>query len=117
MQITESCKIVKPEVQHFASSILELKGLQKAISMTILDWDLTEPEGWSFTSDRQRCSPDPLFGCKRLREIYLKADPNHQGKCSVPVLWDKKENTILSTESAQIILMLNEQFNQFCATP
>jgi len=61
--------------------------------------------------------PNPFFGFQHLREIYLKADPNYQSNISVPVLWDKKKNTIVSNESAEIIQMFNNQFNDFCATP
>ena len=39
-----------------------------------------------------------------------------QGRFSVPVLWDKKTNTIVSNESSEIIRMLNSEFNEFCIT-
>jgi putative glutathione S-transferase len=48
-----------------------------------------------------------------LYEIYLRADPNYSGRVTVPVLWDKKQQTIVSNESADIIRMLNSAFDEF----
>ena len=44
------------------------------------------------------------------------ADPDYDGRISVPVLWDKKERTIVNNESAEILRMLNKEFNAFCKT-
>mgnify|MGYP000037092685 CR=1 FL=1 len=38
------------------------------------------------------------------------------GKVCVPVLWDKKTNTIVNNDSSDIIRMLNTEFNAFCKT-
>jgi putative glutathione S-transferase len=58
------------------------------------------------------CVPDPLHpGVKRLKELYLKADPGYSGRFSVPVLWDKTNGTIVNNESSEIIRMLNSAFN------
>jgi len=65
------------------------------------------PEGWHFAE------PDTVNGCKLLREIYFKADPAYNARFTVPVLWDKKLNTIVSNESSEIIRMLNTEFNEF----
>ena len=35
----------------------------------------------------------------------------------MPVLWDTKERTIVNNESAEIIRMLNSEFNDFAANP
>ena len=55
--------------------------------------------------------PDPLFGADFLHQIYTKADPTYSGRVTVPVLWDKKTNTIVSNESAEIIRMFNSAFD------
>jgi putative glutathione S-transferase len=55
-------------------------------------------DGWVFGAD-----PDPLFGAGFLREIYLHAAPKFTGHVTVPVLWDKKRNTIVNNESREII--------------
>ena len=62
-------------------------------------------EGWVFSE------PEPLVGCMRMYEVYLAADALYEGRVTVPVLWDKKLGTIVNNESAEIIRMLNSQFN------
>jgi len=39
------------------------------------------------------------------------ADPQYSGRFTVPILWDKKTNTIVNNESSEIIRMLNTEFN------
>lgn len=39
------------------------------------------------------------------------------GKYTVPILWDKKLNTIVNNESSEIIRMLNSEFNDFSKFP
>ena len=41
---------------------------------------------------------------------------DYDGRYTVPVLWDKKQNKIVSNESSEIIRMLNSEFNEFCKT-
>src|SRR5687767_12542577 len=65
-------------------------------------------EGWEFSEEW----PDHLYGCRRLYEIYLKADPAYTGRVTVPVLWDKAQERIVSNESADIIRMLNSAFDE-----
>src|SRR5262249_8187948 len=38
-------------------------------------------------------------------------NPNYSGRVTVPVLWDKKQKTIVNNESAEIIRMLNGAFD------
>ncbi|XP_021729692.1 uncharacterized protein LOC110696637 isoform X3 [Chenopodium quinoa] len=70
--------------------------------------------GWVFpASDTEEpgAEPDPLNGLKTIRDLYDLASANYSGKYTVPVLWDKKLETIVSNESAEIIRMLNSEFN------
>lgn len=114
-----------------------LKGLGDTISTTVVHpvWQTTKPgvdehRGWVFgnpdgeefrnTNDKGGPFPasypgnelEPFFGAKSVRELYDKADDT-DGKYSVPILWDKKLNTIVSNESSDIIRMLNSEFNEF----
>lgn len=46
-----------------------------------------------------------------MKDLYLRADPNFNGRFTVPVLWDKKQHTIVNNESSEIIRMFNSEFN------
>ncbi|MDY6860242.1 MAG: glutathione S-transferase C-terminal domain-containing protein, partial [Pseudomonadota bacterium] len=54
---------------------------------------------------------DTLYGLPFLRDIYTKAVPDVSGRVTVPVLWDKQRETIVSNESSEIIRMFNSAFN------
>ncbi len=41
----------------------------------------------------------------------MKGNPNHDGRTSVPILWDKKIEQIVNNERPDIIKMINSQFN------
>ena len=90
-----------------------LKGLEDYISVSVVDPLMVE-NGWEFRSEETRtegATDDALFGSDYLYQVYLKADPNYSGRVTVPVLWDKHQNTIVSNESAEIIRMFNSAFN------
>ncbi|WMB27804.1 glutathione S-transferase family protein [Streptococcus didelphis] len=87
----------------------KLKGLEEHISLSIVNPYMLE-HGWTF-DDYAGVISDPIFNSKYLYQIYLKADANYSGRVTVPVLWDKKRDTIVSNESADIIRMFNSAFN------
>ena len=68
--------------------------------------------GWTFEESFPGTTSDHLFSKKYLYQIYLKADSNYSGRVTVPVLWDKKNQTIVSNESSEIIRMFNYSFNE-----
>lgn len=95
-----------------ANLVRTLKGLEDVIQMVVLDWELF-PEGWSFTGRDGSDEIDPLYGFKRLSELYFKAEPSFSGRYTVPILWDKVHETIVSNESSEIIRMLYSEFDAF----
>lgn len=67
-------------------------------------------EGWTFNAG-EGVIPDPMFHAKHLYDIYTAAKANYTGRVTVPVLWDKKTNAIVSNESSEIIRMFNSAFD------
>ncbi len=87
----------------------KLKGLEDLITVSIVDPLMLE-NGWEFRN-RDGGTEDHLFGSDYLWQIYTRADPKYSGRVTVPVLWDKQRNTIVSNESAEIIRMFNSAFD------
>ena len=87
-----------------------LKGLSEHISISVVHPDMLD-DGWTFGTDFDGATGDQLFGHAYLRDIYLKAAPDMNGRVTVPILWDKQKQTIVSNESAEIIRMFNTAFN------
>ena len=65
--------------------------------------------GWEFSDAPLN---EPLYDADFLYQLYLKADPEYTGRVTVPVLWDKKNQTIVNNESAEIIRIFNSAFNE-----
>ena len=87
-----------------------LKDLTDHIDVSVVHPDMLS-DGWTFEKDGNGATGDKLFGLPFARDIYLKADPQISGRVTVPILWDKKQNTIVSNESSEIIRMFNSAFN------
>ncbi|NVD39468.1 glutathione S-transferase family protein [Ensifer sp. HO-A22] len=87
----------------------KLKKLEDLISVSIVD-PLMLSKGWEFKGE-DGGTVDHLFGSDALWQVYTRADPAYSGRVTVPVLWDKQKNTIVSNESAEIIRMFNSAFN------
>jgi glutathionyl-hydroquinone reductase len=87
----------------------KLKKLENLISVSAVH-PLMLDHGWTFEKDGA-ATGDDLFGLEYLWQVYVKADAAYNGRVTVPVLWDKQKNTIVSNESAEIIRMFNGAFN------
>lgn len=85
-----------------------LKGLSGLIPVTVVNPVLTD-QGWAF-GHYPGADPDPLFGATYMHEIYTRADPQFSGRATVPVLWDMKQNIMVSNESADILRMFDTAF-------
>jgi putative glutathione S-transferase len=94
---------------HRALIFRKLKGLEEHISVSVVHFLMLE-KGWVF-KEEEGATPDHLFGASALSEIYTRADPHYSGRVTVPVLWDKRTNTIVNNESAEIIRMFNTAFD------
>jgi len=115
--VTIEANISKPNPAHRTQIIRELKGLQDIISLSVVHWHMGS-KGWRFATQEEvaespemTAAPEPLNGATYLQDIYFKADPQYSGRYTVPILWDKKTNTIVNNESSEIIRFLYTEFD------
>ncbi len=101
---------------HRTLIMRKLKGLESAISFDVVNYLLPDT-GWSFENPEDGATGDRINGFGGLREAYMQANPDFDGAITVPVLWDKQLGTIVNNESAEIIRMLNSEFNAFAEHP
>ena len=99
---------------HRTIIIRKLKALEEVIGMTVVD-PIRDERGWAF-SDAPSCGPDPINGFSFLSEAYRATDPAFEGRVTVPVLWDKQQGMIVNNESADVIRMLNSEFDDWGRT-
>ena len=85
-----------------------LKGLKDATAVSIVYpdsdggvWTLSEPE----------------LSCSTVPELYQRSQSGYRGRSTVPILWDEHTNTIVNNESAEIIEILNAEFNEYALHP
>jgi putative glutathione S-transferase len=88
-----------------------LKGLEDMISVSVVH-PLMPAESWIF-GEYPGATEDHVNHAHYLYENYQKVDPDFDGLVTVPLLWDKKRQTIVNNESADIIRMLNTAFDDF----
>ena len=86
-----------------------VKHLQDIVGLSLVAPLRTE-QGWRFDKNQKRFR-DELFDLDVIHHLYTKSDPQYTGRATVPILWDKKLNCIVSNESAEIIRMFNSAFN------
>ena len=98
---------------HRTVIVRMLKGLEDVISLSVVD-PLRDERGWRFGPD----FPDPLeHGWGYLSEAYAATDPAFDGRVTVPTLWDTATGRVVNNESADILVMLNEEFDAFATRP
>jgi putative glutathione S-transferase len=95
---------------HRALIFRKLKQLESMIPISVVN-PLMREHGWTFR-DGYKVIPDPIHGAEFMHQVYTAAKPDYTGRVTVPVLWDKKEGTIVSNESADIIRMFNSAFDE-----
>ncbi|AWF82671.1 glutathione-dependent reductase [Microbulbifer sp. A4B17] len=88
----------------------KLKKLEERISISIVSPDMLD-QGWSFNTD-EGSTGDSLFDYDFLHQVYTHNKADYSGRVTVPVLWDKQQERIVSNESSEIIRMFNSAFNK-----
>jgi len=89
-----------------------LKGLEEAIAV-ITVYPSTNEGRWLFDTDQNL----PFDACRSLPEFYSQCEQGYSGRATVPVLWDSKTGQIVNNESAEIIEILNEGFDEVASGP
>ena len=85
---------------HRTLVVRALKGLEQALPAFYAGPVMAE-NGWEFHSG----------GITYLYELYARSRPGYTGRVTVPVLWDSAAGRIVNNESAEIIRMLNRDFD------
>ncbi|WP_111640149.1 glutathione S-transferase family protein [Marinomonas shanghaiensis] len=101
---------------HRTLVFTKLKQLEDIISISCVHPDMLE-NGWEFKQDTRFSDPhitigDPLYHFDFAHQLYTKAEKHYSGRVTVPILWDKHRQTIVSNESADIIRIFNQAFNE-----
>lgn len=92
----------------------QLKNLKNMITVSCA-LPYMGPSSWSFEPEQGRIfyqEGDADEYVEYLYELYRLVDSEYEGRATVPVLWDKKRQTIVSNESSEIVRMFNSAFNQ-----
>ncbi|WP_198335044.1 glutathione S-transferase family protein [Psychrobacter namhaensis] len=95
---------------HRTTIYRKLKGLEDIISMSVVHPFMGD-KGWTFAEGKGVIA-DPIVHASYLHEVYTAAKSDYTGRVTVPILWDKKTNTIVSNESSEIIRMFNSAFDE-----
>lgn len=95
---------------HRTLIMRHVKGLENIISVSVVNPIMLE-NGWTF-EPMDGVIEDSVNHADYLYQVYLAADPNYSGRVTVPVLWDKKQNTIVNNESSEILRMFNSAFDE-----
>jgi glutathionyl-hydroquinone reductase len=90
---------------HRVALARSMKGLQGDISLGVLYYRRNAERGWQFRPDQPGFDADTVNGVTFIKELYERFD-SKEG--SVPVLWDKVEQRIVSNESAEIVRMMDD---------
>jgi putative glutathione S-transferase len=80
-------------------------GLEDAVSVAYAR-PRRNVQGWVYDSEGPYL--DTVLGVSALHEVYNRQRPGFTGRLTVPVLWDRKTEQIVSNESADIVRMFAE---------
>ena len=87
-----------------------LKKLDEHISVDVVHPIMLD-QGWTFERYGDESNGDHIYQSDYLHEIYTRVDPNITTRVTVPILWDKHRETIVSNESSEILRMFNHAFD------
>lgn len=107
---------------HRAAIVHSLKGLGDNVPISVAVPGATGL--WEFAPEQQpgaiqRLVPtaDRANDQKRMADVYKSQPGGYNGRSTVPMLWDSFQKRVLNNESADIIEILNLDFNHLAANP
>ncbi len=96
---------------HRSIIVRDLLGLTDVISMSVVD-PIRDERGWAFR-DGPGYTKDPVNGFDFLSEAYLSTDPDYTGRYTVPCIWDRKTNRLVTNNFPDITIDFETQFTEF----
>lgn len=91
---------------HRATLVRALLGLEDGLSVSYVD-GLRDARGWAF---REQTGPDEANGFTLLREAYEATEPGYRGAVTVPVLWDRQRERIVTNDPTTLDVDLATAF-------
>src|SRR5215210_1361741 len=96
---------------HRAIIVRRLLGLEPAIGMSVVD-PIRDEQGWAFREGAGH-GPDPVCGFQFLSEAYLRTDPSYSGRYTVPCIWDRVTQRLVTNNYPDITIDLETQFTAY----
>jgi putative glutathione S-transferase len=96
---------------HRAIIVRTLLGLEDVVSMSVVD-PIRDERGWAFREGAGH-GPDPVCGFRFLSEAYLRTDPSYTGRYTVPCIWDREAQRLVTNNYPDITIDFETQFTAF----
>ncbi|HEX9937327.1 MAG TPA: glutathione S-transferase family protein [Longimicrobium sp.] len=96
---------------HRAIIVRTLLGLEDVISMGVVD-PIRDERGWAFREGEGH-GADGVCGFQFLSEAYLRTDPSFTGRFTVPCIWDRVTQRLVTNNYPDITLDFETQFTAF----
>ena len=96
---------------HRTIIVRRLLGLEDTISMSVVD-PIRDERGWAFREGRGH-GADPVCGFAFLSEPYLRSDPTFTGRVTVPCIWDRVTERVVTNNYPDITIDFETQFTAF----
>ncbi len=95
---------------HRVLIVRKLKGLEGLIGLSHVS-PLMLDQGWTFRVD-EGSSGDRINGVDFHHQLYTMTDSAYTGRVTVPALWDTQQRRIVNNESAELLRMFNDAFDE-----
>ncbi len=96
---------------HRSMIVRRLLGLEDVVSMSAVD-PIRDERGWAFREGEGH-GEDPVNGFRFLSEAYLATDPAYTGRYTVPCLWDRVTNRLVTNNYPDITIDFETQFGAY----